>query len=130
MDIQTIILSVLGTIFTAFLSWATERLIVLINTKIKNAKMAKYLLDAADVVTRAVKTTYQTYVEALKTKNMFTKEAQLEALNKAKASVLVQLSVDSKKYIEENFGDIEEWVLNAIESTIYDLKNSGAKTNE
>lgn len=123
MDIQTILLSALSIVITALVTWGTERLIALINSKIKNTKYAKYLADSVDIVSRAVKTTYQTYVEALKDKNMFTSDAQAEALNKAKDIAVSQLSAEMKTFIESNFGDVEKWLTSTIESVIYDLKN-------
>lgn len=132
MDIQTILLSALSVVITALVTWGTERLIALINTKLKNTKYAKYLTDSVDIVSRAVKTTYQTYVEALKDKDIFTGEAQVEALNKAKDIAVLQLSAEMKTFIESNFGDVEKWLTSTIESAIYDLKNKnkGETTNE
>lgn len=132
MNIQTILLSALGIIITTLVTWGTERLIALINSKLKNTKYAKYLTDAVGIVSRAVKTTYQTYVEALKDKNAFTGDAQLEALNKAKDIAMAQLSGEMKEFIESNFGDVEKWLTSTIESVIYDLKNKpqGEKANE
>lgn len=132
MNIQTILLSALGIIITTLVTWGTERLIALINSKLKDTKYAKYLADAVSITSRAVKTTYQTYVEALKDKDMFTSEAQLEALNKAKDIAMAQLSGEMKEFIESNFGDIEKWLTSTIESVIYDLKNKsqGEKSNE
>ena len=132
MNIQTILLSALSVVITALATWGTERLIALINSKLKNTKYAKYLTDAVGIVSRAVKTTYQTYVEALKDKNAFTGDAQLEALNKAKDIAMAQLSGEMKEFIESNFGDIEKWLTSTIESVIYDLKNKtqGEKANE
>lgn len=132
MNWQTILLSVISIVLTALVSWGAERLIALINTKLANSKFAKYLTSAVDVVTRSVKATYQTYVESLKDKNMFTPEAQKEALLKAEKMALAQLTEDSKKWIETNFGDVKTWITNTIESVIYDLKNkpAGENTNE
>jgi len=123
MDWQSILFTVIKIVLTVVLSWASERLIVFINEKLKDTKYAKYLTDAVDIVTRAVKTTYQTYVEALKDKNAFTKEAQKEALSQAVAIVKTQLNDEAKAYIEGNFGDLEAWIVNCIESVLYDLKN-------
>lgn len=86
------------------MSWGAERLIALINSKLANTKYAKYVTSVVDVITRAVKTTYQTYVQALKDKDMFTPEAQKEALAQAGAMALAQLTDDSKEWIESNFG--------------------------
>ena len=132
MNWQTILLSVISIVLTALVSWGAERLIALINSKLANTKYAKYLTSVVDIITRAVKTTYQTYVESLKDKNMFTPEAQKEALLKAGKMALAQLTEDSKKWIETNFGDVKTWITNTIESVIYDLKNkpAGENTNE
>lgn len=132
MNWQAILLSVISIVLTALVSWGAERLIALINSKLANSKYAKYLTSVVDVITRAVKTTYQTYVETLKDKNMFTADAQKEALSKAGEMALAQLSEDSKKWIETNFGDVKTWIANTIESVIYDLKNklSGENTSE
>jgi hypothetical protein len=132
MNWQAILLSVISIVLTALVSWGAERLIALINSKLANSKYAKYLTSVVDVITRAVKTTYQTYVETLKNKDMFTADAQKEALSKAGEMALAQLSEDSKEWIKTNFGDVKVWISNTIESVIYDLKNkpSGENTNE
>ncbi len=123
MNIQTILLSVLGIIITTFVSWALERLIAFINAKLKGTKYTQYLTDAVDIVSRAVKNTYQTYVQSLKDKDMFTAEAQAEALTKAKDMAMSQLSGEMQNYISSNFGDVEKWLTSTIESVLYDLKN-------
>lgn len=132
MNWQAILLSIISIVLTALVSWGAERLIALINSKLANSKYAKYLTSIVDVVTRAVKTTYQTYVETLKDKNMFTPDAQKEALSKAGEMALAQLTDDSKKWIQTNFGDVKTWIANTIESVIYDLKNkpAGESANE
>lgn len=132
MNWQAILLSAISIVLTALVTWGAERLIELINSKLANSKYAKYLTSIVDVITRAVKTTYQTYVETLKNKDMFTAEAQKEALSRAREMALSQLTEDSKKWIATNFGDVKQWISNTIESVIYDLKNkpSGESTNE
>ena len=131
MNWQAILLSIISIVLTALVSWGAERLIALINSKLANSKYAKYLTSIVDVVTRAVKTTYQTYVETLKDKNMFTADAQKEALSKAGEMALAQLTDDSKKWIQTNFGDVKTWIANTIVS-VYDLKNkpAGESANE
>lgn len=123
MDWQTIILPIVSLVLTALASWGVERLVAYINEKLKDTKSAKYLNGAISVVASAVKTTYQTYVESLKHENAFTKEAQVEALNKAKEMAIMQLSASTQDYIKTNFGDINVWLQTAIEAAIYDLKN-------
>lgn len=127
MDWQAILLSVVSIVLTALVTWLSERLITYLNTKISNTKYAKYLGDSVAIVTSAVKSTYQTYVEALKNKNMFTEDAQKEALNRAKNTALTQLSQDLKTFISTNFGDLEAWIQETVESSLYDLKNQSKK---
>ncbi len=123
MELQTIILGAIGTIVTALVTWGVERLIAWLNTKIKNNKALKYLTEAIDVVQTVVKATFQTYVENLKNQNIFTEEAQKEALNRAVTQAKATLSAETQKYITENFGDLTEWIKLQIEATLYDLKN-------
>ncbi|MBR6649029.1 MAG: hypothetical protein IKL29_06605 [Bacteroidaceae bacterium] len=130
MDWQSLLLSLLSVVLTALVGWLSERLISLINAKISNTKYAQYLKDTLDIVTRAVKATYQTYVEALKNQNMFTEEAQKEALTRAKNMVLTQLSKDSQSFIESNFGNVETWIQESIEAVLYDLKNKPQTSTE
>lgn len=122
MSWQSILFSVIGIILTAFVGWGSQRLIAFIDEKIKNIKFAKCLKNAVEIVARAVKTTYQTFVQTLKDKGEFDKESQIQALEQAKNIVLKQLSDDLKTFISENFGDVETWIQNTIESSIYDLK--------
>lgn len=123
MNFQTILLSILGTVLTALATWGVERLIAWLNTKIKDNKALTYLNNAISVITSVVKATYQTYVEALKDKNMFTEEAQKEALNRAIEQAKATMSTEVQNYITANFGDLTEWIRLQIEAVIYSLKN-------
>lgn len=132
MEFQEILLSAIGIILTTLATWASERLISWLNTKIKNTKYAKYLADALDVTSRVVKATYQTYVESMKGQNAFTEDAQKKALTDAKNAIIKQLSEETKVYIEKNFNDVDAWIESSIEAVIYDLKNKPkeGKANE
>lgn len=123
MEWQNILFSALGVIITGLVSWAVERTIAWLNNKIKNTKGLKYLTDAITLVADAVKSTYQTYVQALKDKNAFNAEAQKTALSTAVNQVSNRMSEEVKKYITDNFGDLTEWITLQIESKLYDLKN-------
>lgn len=122
-EIQNILLSALGVIITGLATWLSTYIVKLLNEKIKDKQFARWLSQIIEIITNAVKCTYQTYVEALKDKNMFTKEAQEEALKRTLQSVKSQLSQESIKFIKDNFGDVEKWLIEKIESIIYSLKN-------
>ena len=104
------------------ISWITERVTKLISTKIKNEKAQKYLSDVYSIVLNAVKSTYQEYVETLKDADMFNVDEQQRALEMAKEKIERELTEQSKKYIVDNFGDLNSWIINSIHSTLYDLK--------
>ena len=122
-EIQNILLSALGVIITGLATWLSTYIVKLLDEKIKDKQFARWLSQIIEIITNAVKCTYQTYVEALKDENMFTKEAQEEALKRTLQSVKSQLSQESIKFIEDNFGDVEKWLIEKIESIIYSLKN-------
>ena len=72
MDIMSIIQSALSVIITGLITFATSKLIQLINSKIEDKKAANYLSTIINLVGDSVKTVYQTYVEALKNQDIFT----------------------------------------------------------
>ena len=123
-----ILLNVLSVLLTAviipLISIAGTQLIKFINSKIKNNELAKQLTTATTIVTNAVRVVFQTYVDTLKKKGSFDKEAQAEALNRAKNIALSQITENTKSYIEENYGDLNNWLTIQIEATIDLLKNS------
>lgn len=123
-----ILLNVLSVLLTAvilpLISIAGTQLIKFINSKIKNNELAKQLATATTIVTNAVRVVFQTYVDALKKSGSFDKEAQVEALTRAKNIALSQITEDTKSYIEDNYGDFNNWLTIQIESTIDLLKNS------
>ena len=122
-----ILLNILAAVTTCIIlpliSFLGIKLSQWLSTKIKDEKAAKLLTQATEIVVTAVKSVFQTYVESLKNSGTFDKTAQLEALNKAKAIVASELTVELKDFIVANYGDLEGWITNQIEASIYKLKN-------
>lgn len=123
---KEILISIGSAIIVGLLTWISERLIRLINTKIENQLFAHYLTAATTAVTDAVKAVQQEYVDGLKKAGKFDEEAAKEALMKAKVKVLESLSAQTRKYIAENIGDINKWIETTIHSVLHDMKE---KTN-
>lgn len=123
MNWQTILIEIAAAILAALGSWVLVKVKTLVSTKIKNQKAQALLSGAIDSIAAVVKATYQTYVQAIKGTDAWTKEAQAEALRQAQEAAQAQLSQEAKTYIQENFGDVGAWVKNQIEATLYDLKN-------
>lgn len=124
---KEILILIGSAIIIGLLTWISERLIRLINTKIKNQRFAHYLTAAVAAVTDAVKAVQQEYVDGLKKAGKFDEEAAKEALVKAKVKVLESLSTETRKYITENIGDINNWIETTIHSVLHDMKE---KVNE
>lgn len=123
-----IILNIISVVVTAvilpLISYAGARLIAWLNAKIKDENAKQQLTVATDIVTNAVRSVFQTYVEALKKNGTFDKESQKVALIKAKNEALAQMTDEIKEYITKNYGDLETWIVTQIESTINILKNN------
>ena len=123
MNFQEILFSAIGTILTGLLAWLVSMATSWISTKIKDKNAAKMMTTILTIVTDAVQATYQTYVEALKGTDAWTKEAQEKALNMALTTIKKQLTQESAKFITENYGNIEEYLKTLIEAVLYKLKN-------
>lgn len=124
-----ILFSALGVIITGLASWATTVLVKWFNSKIQNKELAAFATTILTVVTNAVKATYQSYVEGLKGTDAWTKEAQEKALQLALETAKDELTIGAIKYIQEQFGDVDKYLKNLIESVLYDLKNGKQTTN-
>ena len=122
-----ILLNVLSVVVSAvvlpLISLIGAKLVSFINTKINNDKASNMMEEATNIVTNAVRSVFQTYVEALKKQGTFDKESQIYALEKAKSTALNQMSDEIKSYIKSNYGNINTWLSTQIEATISKLKN-------
>ena len=83
-----------------------------------NATEQKYLKMISETITKCVIATNQTYVDSLKNKDAFSKEAQREAFELTYNAVLDILSDDVKDYIAEAFGDAETYLTTLIEEAV------------
>ena len=122
-----ILLNILAAVSTCIIlpliSFLGIKLSQWLSTKIKDEKAAALFTKAVDIVTNAVRITFQTYVESLKNSGSFGKDEQLIAFEKAKAIITSELTEDLKTFITQNYGDLQTWISNQIEATIYKLKN-------
>ena len=121
--IINIISVVVTSIVLPLISIAGAKLIQFINSKIKNNKAADLLTTATTIVINAVRSVFQTYVEALKKEGSFNKDAQIIALNKAKDIALTQMTDEVKNYLVTTYGSLDSWLDTNIEAAINILKN-------
>ncbi len=121
-ELSTILWGALGTIVTAFIGWLTTTGVIWLNNKIKDAKIARWTSAIYQIVMSAVQTVFQEFVDVMKKAGTWNEEAAKEAKERAMKIIMSQLTPDLKKFIEENFGDMKEYLMNLIESVIYQLK--------
>lgn len=121
-----LLINILSVVITSvvipLITLVGAKLIKWLGTKTKDAETAKLINEAGSIIMSAVKSVFQTYVEALKKNGTFTVEAQQNALAEARHIALRQLSKETKAYITENYGDLNLWLTTQIEATINTLK--------
>ena len=120
--IISIISVVVTTVVLPLITLGGTKIIQYLNQKIKDEKTRNILTGITQIVERAVRSVFQTYVETLKKAGTFDKEAQANALSLAKAEVLKELNNDTREFITSNYGDLPDFITNQIEATIYLLK--------
>ena len=114
--------SAVGIIITGLATWLVTIITNWLNSKIKDKKVAKWATDITNIVFNAVSCVFQTFVETLKKQDKFDKQAQEEAKQKAYNIIMTQLTPELQQYITDNFGDMQQYIMNLIETTIYQLK--------
>ena len=93
-----------------------------IKTKTKDEKIQKYIGMLDNTITTAVIAVNQTYVDALKEKNAFTKEAQEEAFKRVWETVVATMTEEADTYISEVIGDLDEYIRTKIEEAVKENK--------
>lgn len=93
-----------------------------IKQKSKSETAKKYADMLTDTITTCVIATNQTYVDSLKSQNAFDAQAQKQALQMTLNSVLTILSDDAKVYLKEFYGDLNQYIINRIESEVRTTK--------
>ena len=89
-----------------------------VSGNIEDKTIRTYVQEANDIVIQAVDTLFQTYVNELKSKGEFDKQAQLEAFEKAKDISLALMSTDAKEVLIQLYGDIDLWIKTKIEQAV------------
>lgn len=110
MILQTIISIVIPVAISVLTYFAKKY----VDEKVDNEQLKK----AADIIATAVNSVQQTYVNDLKKNGDFTLEAQKKALEKAKNQALNLMNDKVTSAIQNNYGDIEKFVITTIEGII------------
>lgn len=111
------IIPLLGILTKYIISYIEVKKGQLINEQ-EDAIRQKYIKMLAETIETCVIATNQTYVDNLKNKDAFTKEAQLEAFNKTKAAIVSIIGEEGQKYLAEIYGDLNEYITKEIEKQV------------
>ena len=131
MDYMEMLQKIFEVCVIPLLGILTTYLVIFIKQKSKelqettdNELYKKYIELLQDTIVRCVIATNQTYVEALKNKNAFDKEAQEHAFKMTYDAVMAILTDDAKVYLSNVFGDLETYITKLIEAEVNVNKNT------
>ena len=120
-NFQEVITGLFTTILTVTIPILLRYFVVWVNAKIAaetSETQTKYLNMAVDAIYAATLETTQTYVNALKDKNMFDKEAQKIALSMSIEKAKEIMGNEVRMALESIVGDINIYITSQIESII------------
>ena len=115
--LEVCIIPLLGILTAYFIKWVNAKSVE-IQHNVDNDTADKYIAMLDDTICACVIATTQTYVEALKKDNAFTKEAQEEAFNLTFDAVMAVLTDEAKDYLTEFYGDLTAYITNKIEAEV------------
>ena len=113
-DIGIAMLIALGGAAIAFL----KAKITEANTSSDNDTANRIRWEVAEAIEDAVTAVNQTFVEELKNKNLFDKEKQAEAFERALEGTIDALSRETVDFINNTYGDINIWLIDKIEAAV------------
>ena len=112
------ILYAVGTLLAGALTFGAAKFAQWVGKKTKNETLAKAIETIGGIVSIAVSTTNQQFLDQLKADKKFDKAAQKEAFNKTLEMTKQLLTEESIKIIEELFGDVETYLTGIIEDLV------------
>lgn len=115
--LEVCIIPLLGVLTAYLVNYIKAKSLELTN-KTDSEMADKYIQMLTQTITDCVIATNQTYVEALKKQEAFTKEAQKEAFQKTYDAVMLVLTDDAKEYLAEAYGDLTAYITMKIEAEV------------
>lgn len=122
MNWQDLIMYIIQTLCGLVITVGIPFLFTLLRKKIKDDKLNRIITRVENIVSKTVTLINQTYVDALKERDMFDAEAQKAAFEMCEEKVLAMLNDESIKAIAETFGDFDEWIRTLIEAYVREDK--------
>ena len=98
----------------------------LINKNIKNEELKEIATSLNELILNSVLEIQQTYVDALKDKELFDGNAQKEAVRRCLESIKANMPKRVEEWLKSNYTNIEDYLRSRIEAQIKLLKIGGA----
>lgn len=114
---QMVLIPLLAILTKYITTWVQIKIDELTESK-NNATFTKYMNLLQSTVIDCVIATNQTYVESLKLQGKFDVEAQKIAFQKTYDAVMLILTEDAVKYLNEALGDLDAYVNTLIEAQV------------
>lgn len=114
---QMVLIPLLAILTKYITTWVQIKIDELTESK-NNATFTKYMNLLQSTVIDCVIATNQTYVESLKLQGKFDAEAQKIAFKKTYDAVMLILTEDAVKYLNEALGDLDAYVNTLIEAQV------------
>lgn len=121
MNTEQLITVIVAAVLLPMLAYGIKYGVAYLQSKadaIENEIFRNIIKEAISSVEQAVLYVMQTYVDGLKTAGKFDKEAQAEALLKAKEAASELISSEAQAAIEAVYGDFDTWLSTRIEQTV------------
>lgn len=117
-NILKIMLTICAPIGTAVVTWGIHSAAGSLAAYVGNAKAQAYIREISAAVVTAVQCTNQTYVDALKEADSFNEAEQKAAFDMALAACKASLSASAQDFIQQTFGDLEQYLTTQIEAQV------------
>ena len=116
-NLGNILIPLLITIITICICTMTSK-IAKDAVRLAPSKYSEIIYGLENIVSKAVITTNQTFVNELKKQGKFDKEAMQEAYRRTYESIITSLSQSFFEYIDEEAVDIDALLKNMIETSV------------
>ena len=115
--IVAILVPIIGILTKAAIDWMKAKTEIA-KTQVESEVLKAYLDEFSSFAAKAVETTNQTYVEALKDKNAFDADAQKEAFNMTKDALLKLFNEEKVDFVRNAVNDFDNYINVLIESSV------------
>ncbi len=115
--LKMVLVPILPLLTTYIIYWLQIKVNEL-KERINNEKFNKYLDILHELITSNVMMVNQTFVDALKKDEIFTKEDQIEAFNIVKTNVLNSLKTEAVVILKSVIEDLDTYINTEIEAAV------------